>query len=158
MAFVLIEVDCEIDVTNVVKKVQALMGGPVATLDKKVDELEKMIDKHRTTLEHTTSEITECVTTSDHNNTMNAEMTAHGNTRTYATVTKNGTQTPTAKIMACNEAQACQILIERRSLNFTNTLRDLTENQLVAKVNLAMEAVMNEAKDVPQNIKFISAR
>jgi hypothetical protein len=127
MAFALMEIDHKIDVTNIVKKVQALMGGPVATLDEKVDELEKMIEKHRTTLEHTTSEIskhlnstalklsqiTECITTSDHNNTTNEETTAHRNMRTYATVTKNGMQAPTAKIIACNEAQVHQILIER---------------------------------------------
>jgi hypothetical protein len=42
MVFVIYEVDQEIDTSNIIKKTQALMGGPVVTLDEKVKELEKL--------------------------------------------------------------------------------------------------------------------
>jgi hypothetical protein len=173
MAFVLFEIDREIDVQSIVQKIQALMGGPVATLDEKVDELEKTIEKHKSALEYTATEVSkqlnsailnisqasENATAVRHNTpTSHRDVTEQRGQRSYAAATKEGIPTPLVRVLARSEAQACQILIERRSLNFTNMLINLTEIQLVTKANLAVEAMTKEDTDIPQNIKFLSAR
>ncbi|KIK48981.1 hypothetical protein CY34DRAFT_70746 [Suillus luteus UH-Slu-Lm8-n1] len=51
-----------------------------------------------------------------------------------------------------------QILIDRRSPVHTNSLRKLTEAQLVKKASLAIELMEKENIQLPIEIMFISAR
>jgi hypothetical protein len=78
--------------------------------------------------------------------------------KTYSSTTRETIPTPLTKILACSEAQAHQIMIDRRSVFASNTLKDLMEVQLVTKVTLAIELMVKTGLDAPKNIAVLSAR
>ena len=73
---------------------------------------------------------------------------------TYANALKNGTPSQHAEILAQSEAQSHQVIIKCD----TEDLYDLSEKELVAKANLAIENLLNQGSDVPMGAKFLSAR
>lgn len=62
------------------------------------------------------------------------------------------------KALAKSEAQARQILIDRRSPLFANSLKDLTEAQLVAKATMAIEIMSKDNPEVPNKMAVLSVR
>jgi hypothetical protein len=76
--------------------------------------------------------------------------------KTYASTAKTNIPTALSKIIAKNEAQARQILIDRWSLIHVNSLCELTEAQLVAKAAMAVELMAKMVKDTPKDLTFIS--
>ncbi|KAG1794808.1 uncharacterized protein HD556DRAFT_1236238, partial [Suillus plorans] len=79
-------------------------------------------------------------------------------TRTYAHAARTNAPPPLTKILARSEAQARQILIDRRSFGEIDTLRGLTEAELVAKAKLTLELVEKDGVPIPQGLTFQSAR
>ncbi|KAG2757768.1 hypothetical protein P692DRAFT_201858760 [Suillus brevipes Sb2] len=172
LAIMINEVDKEIDTEHIIDKTKALMGGPVATLDEKVDALADMMDSHRAELEKLVVEVRNNLQTSTEglekmveNATEVTNQTTPATTienrsngpRSYADATRTNTSPPLTKLLARCEAQARQILIDRRSPLYANSLRELTEAQLVAKATMAVELMAKEKEDLPKDLSFISA-
>ncbi|KAG2153358.1 hypothetical protein DEU56DRAFT_726959 [Suillus clintonianus] len=89
-----------------------------------------------------------------------APMALPGSNRpqSYAAVVKANPPLILTKALAKSEAHARQILIDRRSPLYSNTLRDLTEAQLVAKATLAIELMTKDDNNIPEGMVFLSAR
>ncbi|KAG2072174.1 hypothetical protein BDR04DRAFT_1014175 [Suillus decipiens] len=77
--------------------------------------------------------------------------------KTYASAAKTNILTALSKIIAKNEAQARQILIDRWSPIHVNSLHELTEAQLVVKATMAVELMAKMVEDTPKDLTFISA-
>ncbi|KAG2755641.1 hypothetical protein P692DRAFT_20717129, partial [Suillus brevipes Sb2] len=54
IALIIQEVNMEINTENIIEKIKALIGGPIATLDEKVETLTETIDAQQKTLESMT--------------------------------------------------------------------------------------------------------
>ncbi|KAG2127208.1 hypothetical protein DEU56DRAFT_742502, partial [Suillus clintonianus] len=78
--------------------------------------------------------------------------------QTYAAAVKTNPPMILTKALAKSEAHARQILIDRRSPFYSNTLKDLTEAQLVAKATLAIELISKDDNNIPKDLVFLSAR
>jgi hypothetical protein len=90
---------------------------------------------------------------------MNAQNSGESQgSQSYASVTKMGMPPPLTRLLSCSEAQAHQILINKRSLQAMNELQELTEAQLTAKAELALELMSKAGTTLPDNISFLSAR
>lgn len=63
-AYTVHEAHQNIDTESIITKTHALMGGPVATLDEKVETLENLLEKHKKEMEETASEVRKTVQTS----------------------------------------------------------------------------------------------
>ncbi|KIK36749.1 hypothetical protein CY34DRAFT_109403, partial [Suillus luteus UH-Slu-Lm8-n1] len=57
IAYLIYEVDKDIDTENIIAKIKALIGGPIALLDEKVDTFAETLDAHKTKLENTITEV-----------------------------------------------------------------------------------------------------
>lgn len=168
IALIIQEVDTEIDTENIIEKVKALIGGPIATLDEKVETLTETIDAQKKTLESITEVRTNLKTSAEDLEKIAGNMksttpqrTSNARSdgpRTFADAAKTNIPTPLTKVLARSEAQARQILVDRRSQLFTNSLKNLTEVQLVAKATLAVEQMTVEKIALPTSMNFISAR
>ncbi|KAG1765682.1 hypothetical protein EDD22DRAFT_950984 [Suillus occidentalis] len=163
-AFIIYEAQKDIDMEHIIEKVKELMGGPVATLDEKVDELEDVLAKYKLEMEKTVKEVRDNIQTSVEELVKAAKDTSasvlpHPQTtseapgsngpRSYAAVVKTNVPPLLTKALAKSEAQSRQILIDRRSPLYTNSLKDLTEAQLVTKANMAIELITKGNKDTP---------
>lgn len=62
--FIIYEVQKDIDMKHIIEKVKVLMGGPVATLDEKVDELEDVLVKYKREMEKMVKEVRDSIQTS----------------------------------------------------------------------------------------------
>ncbi|KAG1886671.1 hypothetical protein F4604DRAFT_1675544 [Suillus subluteus] len=142
IAILMNDIDQALDTDHLIDKICALMGGPIATLDEKIKTLEQFTEKHVTALD-------EAVT---------KRHPGSDGPRSYASVTKAGIPAPLNKILAHSDAQARQILIDRRSVFASNTLKDLSESQLVAKATLALELMKEAGHATPDKISILSAR
>jgi hypothetical protein len=78
--------------------------------------------------------------------------------QSYASVTKTGIPPPLTKLLSHSKAQACQILIDKRSLQATNELKELTEVQLTTKAELTLKLMSKVGTTLPDNISFLSAK
>ncbi|KAG2128238.1 hypothetical protein DEU56DRAFT_714620, partial [Suillus clintonianus] len=78
--------------------------------------------------------------------------------QSYANAVRTNISPPLSKLLARNEAQAKQILIDRRSYGEIDTLRELTEAELVTKAKLAIELVEKDGVTIPSGLSFQSAR
>jgi gas vesicle protein len=175
-AFIIYEAQKDIDTEHIMEKVKALMGGPVATLDEKVDELEDVLAKYKREMEKTVKEVRDNIQTSIEElvkaaKDTSASVSPHPLTtsdapgsngpRSYAAVVKTNVPPLLTKALAKSEAQSRQILIDRRSPLYANSLKDLTEAQLVAKANMAIELITKgneDSEDTTKKIAFLSAR
>ncbi|KAG1718726.1 hypothetical protein EDD22DRAFT_963688 [Suillus occidentalis] len=143
IAIILNEIEQTIDTNNIIDKLSALLGGPVATLDEKVDTLANLAESHATALEKTVTEVSKQLaesivdigkvaekTSQTHTHTHQQNEISNGGSegpRSYAAVTKTGIPAQLTKLLSCSEAQSRQILIDRRSYQEANDLKDLTE-------------------------------
>ncbi|KAG2739613.1 hypothetical protein P692DRAFT_201873047 [Suillus brevipes Sb2] len=159
------EVEQTINTNQLVEKITALMGGPIATLDKKVEALSEFTDKQTTALDKAMNEVREHITESSNGlekaieGAIQAKKTeTPSGPLSYASVTKTGMPTPLTRLLSCSEAQARQILISKRFITGVNTLRDLTEVQLVAKAEIAIELLKNSGMALLTNMAVLSAR
>jgi hypothetical protein len=154
LALMIHDVNSDLDTENVISTIKTFLGGPIATLDKKVDQFEDTVKAHKETTEKTIEEVCNKLDESTEKLgkmvekvealTANCMQTANGvkgsdGPKTYASAAKTNIPTALSKIIAKNEAQARQILIDRRSPIHVNSLRELTEAQLVAKATMAVE-------------------
>ncbi|KIK35979.1 hypothetical protein CY34DRAFT_781156, partial [Suillus luteus UH-Slu-Lm8-n1] len=173
LAYVIYEAQKDINIEHVTDKVKALLGGPVATLDEKVDQLEDVIVKHRREMEKTVTEVRENIQSSmvelvkavkdasthnTHPHNAPTETQRSDGSRSYAAAARANTPPLLTKVLAKSEAQSRQILIDRRSPFHANSLKDLTEAQLVAKATLAIELLTKDEVATPQGLTFLSAR
>ncbi|KAG1851878.1 hypothetical protein DFJ58DRAFT_746220 [Suillus subalutaceus] len=175
-AFIIYEVQKDIDTEHIIEKVKALMGGPVATLDEKVDALEDVLVKYNKEMEKTVTEGHDNIQTTVEElakaaKSASANPPRHSQTtsdipgsngpRSYAAVTKSNTSPLLTKALAKSEAQSRQILIDRRSPLYANSLKDLTEAQLVAKATVAIKLITKDNEDnedMPKSLVFLSAQ
>ncbi|KAG2742527.1 hypothetical protein P692DRAFT_20673938, partial [Suillus brevipes Sb2] len=176
IAIILNEIEQTIDTNNIIDKLSALLGGPVATLDEKVGTLANLAESHATALEKTVTEVSKQLaesivdigkavekTSQTHTHTHTHQQNENSNggsegPRSYAAVTKTGIPAQLTKLLSRSEAQSRQILIDRRSYQEANDLKDLTEVQLVAKAELALELMSKAGIELPENIAILSAR
>ncbi|KIK34515.1 hypothetical protein CY34DRAFT_17660 [Suillus luteus UH-Slu-Lm8-n1] len=142
MAIIIHEAEKDLDMEKIIDKIDALIKGPIALLDEKVDALAEIATTHKSTL----SEVVTEVCTQLHNSSEDigkiVESAKHASNPaplrsdgplSYAAITKAGIPAPLTKILARSDAQDRQILIDRRSVLIANSLKDLTEAQLVVK-------------------------
>ncbi|KAG1879041.1 hypothetical protein F4604DRAFT_1998595 [Suillus subluteus] len=173
IAIILNEVEQTIDTNNIIIKLAALLGGLVATLDEKMDTFTTSVDKQIEVLEKTVQEVSkqlensvtglgeavEQVTLLPKQAQQNTEENSESQGPcSYAVATKMGIPTPLTKLLSRSEAQARQILIDRRSLQSNNDLKELTEVQLVTKAELALELMSKARTKLLENISILSAR
>lgn len=173
IAYLIYEVDKDIDTENIIVKIKALIGGPIALLDEKVDTFAETLDAHKTKLENTITEVQANLQTSTEGlgkvvenvttitaNCRHSPNSAAGSDgpKTYATAVKTNIPPPLTKVMTRNEAQSRHILVDRHSPVHPNSLRELTEAQLVKKASLAIELMEKESIETPKELTFISAR
>jgi gas vesicle protein len=176
LAYLVHEVDKDIDTGNIITKIQDLMGGSIAALEEKVDQLEDTTKKQKEEIEKVIGEVSEKIKESTEKlgktvekaetistaQTQISQQTTHtqgsDGPKSYAAATKSNIVFSLKKILAKNEAQARQIMIDRRSPIHVNSLRELTEAQLVAKATLAIELMEKEGANIPKDLNFISAR
>jgi hypothetical protein len=169
IAMIAHEIEQTINTNRLVDKITALMGGPIATLDEKVEALSEFTEKQTAALDKAMNEVRDHITVSSKGIEKAVEgaiQAKHTETLpnqskgpiSYASVTKTGMPAPLTRILSRSEAQAKQILISKRFITGINTLRDLTEAQLVAKAGMAIELLKNTGADLPVNMAIISAR
>jgi hypothetical protein len=157
----------------IIDRLDALLEGMVVTLNKNIDSFASLTSKQAATLqkttlkvskqlENSTAELGKAVEHTTHtpgNMQMNAQNSSGSQgSQSYASVTKTGIPPPLTKLLSHSEAQACQILIEKRSLQATNELKELTEVQLTTKAELTLKLMSKAGTTLPDNISFLSAK
>jgi len=176
LAYLVHEVDKDIDTVNIIMKIQGLMGGLVATLEEKVDqledttkkqkeEIEKVIEEVSDKLRESTEKLGKAVEKAETISIAQTQPSQHAmhmkgsdGPKSYMAAAKSNIVFSLKKILAKNEAQVRQILIDRQSPIHINSLRKLTEAQLVAKATLAIELMGREGVNIPKDLNVISAR
>jgi hypothetical protein len=131
LAYLVHEVDEDIDTGNIIMKIQDLMGGPIAALEEKVDQLEDMTKKQKEEIEKVIGEVSEKLKESTEKlgkmvekaetistvQTQISQQTMHtqgsDGPKSYAAAAKSNIVFSLKKILAKNEAQARQIMIDR---------------------------------------------
>ncbi|KAG1832875.1 hypothetical protein DFJ58DRAFT_750333 [Suillus subalutaceus] len=152
-AFITHEVQKNINAEEIIEKVGALMGGPVATLDEKVEAFEEVLEKYKSEMEKVITEVrtnfqtsteelvkaAKSASTSVPQSGQTTDTTSGSNgPRSYAEAAKTNPSPILTKVLARSE--------------------DLTEAQLVAKAALAIELLTKDNEDTPTNLAFLSAR
>jgi len=105
------EVEQTIDTNKLIEKVSVLMGGPIATLDKKVEALLEFTDNQALSLNKAINKVHDHITESTKSLEKTVESaaltsrTAMQNSqsegqKSYASVTKTGMPTPLTRILA----------------------------------------------------------
>ncbi|KAG2739812.1 hypothetical protein P692DRAFT_20755281, partial [Suillus brevipes Sb2] len=142
MAIIIHEAEKDLDMEKIIDKIDALIKGPIALLDEKVDTLAEIATTHKSTLAEVVTEVRTQLNNSSEDIGKIVESAKHAASSiparsdgplSYATITKTGIPSPLTKILARSDAQDRQILIDRRSVLIANSLKELTEAQLVAK-------------------------
>jgi hypothetical protein len=172
LALMIHDVNSDLDTENVISTIKTFLGGPITTLDEKVDQFEDAVKAHKETTEKMIEEVCNKLDESTEKlgkivekvealtaNCMQTGNEVKGSDRpkTYASAAKTNIPTALSKIIAKNKAQARQILIDRRSPIHVNSLCELTEAQLVAKATMAVELMVKTVEDTPKDLTFISA-
>jgi transcriptional regulator of met regulon len=174
MAILLLEAEQYLDATNLIDKITSLIDGPIAKLENKAEAIADLTESHKAALEcaivearsqlHNSSEsieramanVTMAATQLDDAGTTKARRPE--GSYTYANAVQANIPAPLTKILARSEAQTRQILIDRRTTQEVNSLRELTEAELVAKATLTLELIAKEGTEIPPKLSFISAR
>lgn len=174
IAIVLYDAERAMDMTNIINKIETLIGGPLTIMVEKAEELALSTDKHKEALEEAVKEVrtnlseslegidkaTKSATQAIQNHT-NTEAIHNGSEgpRTYAAAAKASIPGPLTKLLSRNEGQTRQILIDRRSLFMPkDATTQLTEAQLVTKAKLAIEMMNKDDIPTPDDLTFVSAR
>ncbi|KAG2133230.1 uncharacterized protein EDB93DRAFT_1254897 [Suillus bovinus] len=172
-AFILHEDSQTCGINNILTKVDSLIKNPIEKLENNVKALTQLVEMQKTTMEETVKEVhnqmnmspegiekalESAIQKTNQQSRLQTELRGSEGPRTYADAIKAGTPAQLTKILARNEAQTRQILIDRRSLLSPNSLRDLTESQLVTKASMALELMTQQNIKYPQDLSFVSAR
>ncbi|KAG2113978.1 hypothetical protein DEU56DRAFT_919656 [Suillus clintonianus] len=173
MAIVLIEAEQNLDMAKLIEKIDALIQGPIAQLEEKAEEIAEATEMHKNALESAVSElrgnlhissesiekiVTNATRASQIENQIEPRAERPNGSQSYASVVRNEAPPQLTKILARSEAQAKQILIDKRTYGEVDSLRGLTEAELVAKAKLTIELVERDGTAIPPNIDFCSAR
>ncbi|KAG2110709.1 hypothetical protein DEU56DRAFT_749773, partial [Suillus clintonianus] len=133
--------------------------GKIAALDSFVNEVRDSIDSAMARLEKAVEKTVEAThETNIETHATNPDSTNMNQARTYSNALQSRLPKPDSSTLARSEAQARQILVDRKSLSETSGLKDLSEAELVRKANKALEDMKADKKDVPQDAAFTSAR
>jgi hypothetical protein len=173
LAIILHEAEQATDMVKVIDRIEALINGPIALLDEKVDVLADIASTHKTSMDNVVTEVRTQLNNSSEgiekmveNATLRSAQqtsTSAGKERSegplsYAAAAKAGVPLALTKLLARSEAQSRQILIDRRSVLIANSLRELTEAQLVSKASTALELMEQNGIETPKELTFVSAR
>lgn len=169
MAILLIEAEKNLDAANLIEKFTALIQGPIAQLEEKatrieeatttqIEALENAAKELRGTLSNSSESIEKAVQNVTKASQDMPKATHPEGMQTYANAVKTNAPPPLTKLLARGEAQARQILLDRRSYGEIDTLRGLTEAELVAKAKLTLELVEKDGFTIHQGLTFQSAR
>jgi hypothetical protein len=137
LALMIHDVNSDLDTENVISTIKTFLGGPITTLDEKVDQFKDTVKVHKETTEKTIEEVHNKLDKSTEKLgnmvekvealTANCVQTRNGvkgsdRPKTYASAAKTNIPTALSKIIAKNKAQARQILIDRWSPIHVNSL------------------------------------
>jgi hypothetical protein len=111
IAIIVYEVEQTIDTNKLIEKVSVLMGGPIATLDKKVEALSEFTNNQALALNKAINKVHDHITESTKSlekTVESAALTSHTvmqnsqseGQKSYASVTKTGMPTPLTRILA----------------------------------------------------------
>ncbi|KAG1828668.1 hypothetical protein EV424DRAFT_1536412 [Suillus variegatus] len=129
--------------------------GKITALDSFINEVRDSIDSAMSRLEKAVENTTSNATESQ--STQRVEQNGDPG-KSYAKALQARLPKPDSSTLARSEAQTRQILIDRKSMDVTSGLKDLTEAELVRKANQALEGMKATGKEVPQDALFTSAR
>ncbi|KAG2739588.1 hypothetical protein P692DRAFT_20756005 [Suillus brevipes Sb2] len=168
IAILLIEAEQNLDAAKLIEKVTSLIQGPITQLEEKAAKIAELTEAHKTALESAATELRGNLSNSSESiekAVLNAATASQDHptathpegTRTYASAVRTNAPPTLTKILARSDAQARQILIDRRSFGEIDTLRGLTEAELVAKAKLTLELVEKDGVVIPPGLTFRSA-
>jgi hypothetical protein len=172
-AILLHEVEQAMDTTTLINRIEGLIAGPISTLEERVESLSEITESHKAALDSAIKEMRGNLsdsTTGIDNAVINALNALKQQTqmetqdrrsngpRSYAEAAKRDIPAPLTKILSRSEGQSRQILLDKRSLSSTDTLKDLTEAQLVTKATMAIDLLRKDEITIPQDLTFLSAR
>ncbi|KIK42493.1 hypothetical protein CY34DRAFT_12340 [Suillus luteus UH-Slu-Lm8-n1] len=174
IAILLHEASQTSNIEQVLNKIEAMVKGPIVTLEANINTLSDLTTMHKAAFEGTTTEVRDQVNLTSkgiekavvvaiqksNQQQANSPAALRGSDgqSTYVEAAKAGMPTQLTRILAQSEAQTRQILIDRRFILSPNSLKDLMEAQLVSKAAMALELMEQQNIEYPKELLFISVR
>ncbi|KAG1816660.1 uncharacterized protein BJ212DRAFT_1480533 [Suillus subaureus] len=154
MAILLIEAEKNLDTANLIEKFSALIQGPIVQLEEKATRIEEATATHKEALENAVKELRGTLSNSSENiekavlNVTKASQdmpkaTQPEGMHTYVNAVKTNAPPPLTKLLACGEAQARQILLDRHSYESAKWL-SIPSHQAKFAVNFGSNATIKD--------------